>query len=322
MTNNHSSHNDKSLPTSISSEKSVPLYLSEIDKNSNEQEIDVLFNELLNNIHPKKLRGSRKISLWSIILPKNLQEGLVFGILFFYLLVSLFVALPVRYQVSIFWARLIVETSVFAIILLLFLSIIVSIKSNWQSPREKTQRCLNKIKNEFIAEQEKVARLYSLASQEKLKSFEIEIEKTIREAQASERIISSASLISAIIIVLLSIYILDIQPQDLGNNLLKNAPVGIPGAVPLIAITLNFMNALNLKSEINELSKCLALLKKAQIKRDKVETYKNLAQSEQSGKKQSLISKLKQIKIDGPEDFAENLDLYLSGEKRVEPDIR
>ncbi len=32
-------------------------------------------------------------------------------------------------------------------------------------------------------------------------------------------------------------------------------------------------------------------------------------------KKRSLMSKLKTIQIEAPEDFAENLDLYLSGEK-------
>lgn len=48
---------------------------------------------------------------------------------------------------------------------------------------------------------------------------------------------------------------------------------------------------------------------------------KNFAQSKQNGKKQSLMSKLKSIKIEAPEDFAANLDLYLSGEKRVEPDL-
>lgn len=32
----------------------------------------------------------------------------------------------------------------------------------------------------------------------------------------------------------------------------------------------------------------------------------------------SLLSKLKKIKIDGPEDFSENLDLYLSGEKTID----
>ena len=31
----------------------------------------------------------------------------------------------------------------------------------------------------------------------------------------------------------------------------------------------------------------------------------------------SLLERLSQIQIDGPEDFAENLDLYLSGEKQI-----
>jgi hypothetical protein len=31
----------------------------------------------------------------------------------------------------------------------------------------------------------------------------------------------------------------------------------------------------------------------------------------------TLFSKLRNIKIDGPEDFSENLDLYLSGEKSI-----
>jgi len=38
--------------------------------------------------------------------------------------------------------------------------------------------------------------------------------------------------------------------------------------------------------------------------------------------KQSLMSKLRAIKIDAPEDFAENFDLYLRGEKKLETDIR
>lgn len=49
---------------------------------------------------------------------------------------------------------------------------------------------------------------------------------------------------------------------------------------------------------------------------------KKFASSKQSGKKQSLMSQLKKIKIDGPEDFAANLDLYLSGEKQIDSDIR
>lgn len=38
--------------------------------------------------------------------------------------------------------------------------------------------------------------------------------------------------------------------------------------------------------------------------------------------KQSLMSKLRAIKIDAPEDFAENFDLYVRGEKQIETDIR
>jgi hypothetical protein len=34
-----------------------------------------------------------------------------------------------------------------------------------------------------------------------------------------------------------------------------------------------------------------------------------------NGDGRSLMSKLREITIDGPDDFAENIDLYLSGEK-------
>lgn len=49
---------------------------------------------------------------------------------------------------------------------------------------------------------------------------------------------------------------------------------------------------------------------------------KKFARSRAAGTKQSIMSKLREIQFDGPEDFAPNLDLYLSGEKREEPDIR
>ena len=45
---------------------------------------------------------------------------------------------------------------------------------------------------------------------------------------------------------------------------------------------------------------------------------KGFAESMKNGKKQSFMSKLKSIKIDAPKDFATDLDLYMSGEKRVE----
>jgi hypothetical protein len=43
--------------------------------------------------------------------------------------------------------------------------------------------------------------------------------------------------------------------------------------------------------------------------------------SERACKPGSFLAKLKDIQIDAPEDFATNLDQYLSGEKRVEDDL-
>ena len=44
---------------------------------------------------------------------------------------------------------------------------------------------------------------------------------------------------------------------------------------------------------------------------------KSLAESKTGEKKRSFMSRLKRIQIEAPEDFAANLDLYVSGEKRV-----
>lgn len=48
---------------------------------------------------------------------------------------------------------------------------------------------------------------------------------------------------------------------------------------------------------------------------------RRFAQEKQRGAKSTFMAKLKSIQIDAPEDFAANLDLYVSGEKRVEPDL-
>lgn len=44
-------------------------------------------------------------------------------------------------------------------------------------------------------------------------------------------------------------------------------------------------------------------------------------QSKQPQKKPGLMTKLRQIQIDAPEDFAANLDLYLSGEKNASTNL-
>jgi hypothetical protein len=47
------------------------------------------------------------------------------------------------------------------------------------------------------------------------------------------------------------------------------------------------------------------------------EVVKIYSRTETENNGSSLFTKLKKISIDGPEDFSENLDLYLSGEKTI-----
>ena len=48
---------------------------------------------------------------------------------------------------------------------------------------------------------------------------------------------------------------------------------------------------------------------------------KHFIQSKRQAKPRSLMAALRDIHIDASPDFAANLDLYVSGEKRVEPDL-
>jgi hypothetical protein len=47
------------------------------------------------------------------------------------------------------------------------------------------------------------------------------------------------------------------------------------------------------------------------------EVVKVYSRAETESNGNTLFSKLRKIKIQGPEDFSENLDLYLSGEKTI-----
>jgi len=51
-----------------------------------------------------------------------------------------------------------------------------------------------------------------------------------------------------------------------------------------------------------------------------MELYKLIKKFENHDKekRQSFMSKLRSIKIEGPKDFSKNIDLYLSGEKKIE----
>lgn len=165
---------------------------------------------------------------------------------------------------------------------------------------------MNQLKNEYIYEREKIICLRRITSKIKLKYLEIDVERLLKEAQNKDKVSSSFSPILAIMFVAGITFILGVRVDLLENNWLK----AIIGAVPLITVVLNFALALISKSEIDGLSKCLAILKKAQISTDDIESYEKLAQSEELGKKQSFMSKIKNISIDAPADFSVNHDKY------------
>jgi hypothetical protein len=48
------------------------------------------------------------------------------------------------------------------------------------------------------------------------------------------------------------------------------------------------------------------------------QVVKSFARPEPESQKPTLMSKLRRVRISGPPDFSENIDLYLTGEKTVE----
>lgn len=48
---------------------------------------------------------------------------------------------------------------------------------------------------------------------------------------------------------------------------------------------------------------------------------KKFAEAKQTPARPTLMSQLREIKIDAPEDFSANIDQYLSGEKHVDPEL-
>ncbi len=133
--------------------------------------------------------------------------------------------------------------------------------------------------------------------------------------------------ILAFVFVVFCIYILNVvlgvdAKLVLGNNLFYGTITGISGLIALCLLILKFLHESKYESQITNYNKCISFLEKAQTIANNLEVSNNFLQPKQHGKKQSLMAKLKSIRIDAPEDFATNLELYVSGEKRAESDLR
>lgn len=52
------------------------------------------------------------------------------------------------------------------------------------------------------------------------------------------------------------------------------------------------------------------------------EVYEFVEKIEEKEEKSGLLRRLQKIKIEAPPDFAENIDLYMNGEKSIEENLR
>lgn len=156
---------------------------------------------------------------------------------------------------------------------------------------------------------------------ETLETVEQDFEDEIKRVQASKEIISVLSPILAILIVVFTINNFGLQVQSLRNNFLYVAVSGVSGFVALVLAVINLYREFLLQPNISKCNKCISVIKKAQIVINKSENNKKLSQIKQHGKKLSLLSRLQKIKTEGSEDFAANYDRYITGEKRIEPDL-
>lgn len=126
--------------------------------------------------------------------------------------------------------------------------------------------------------------------------------------------------ILAILIVIFTINNFGLPVQSLGNNFLYGAVSGVPSFIALVLAVLNFYREFLLQPNIARCNQCISVLRKAQIITDESETNKSISKS--NNNKPNLLARLQNISIEGPEDFADNHDLYISGEKRIEADLR
>jgi len=282
--------------------------------------------ELLEKIAPKAARNAKRLSLRDseIKAPRRKWEKVAFiGVgasTFAFILAAVLLSHLKTIQLAFFTLG-----CAFFITFFLILFLGVTITKDLKNFKDLSRKRSKYSGHHTEYEQKIVNELSKKASQQTLKVAKIDFEFSLKKIQTRNQTASSFLPILGAFIAVAIIFVYGNPVQFLGNNSLSSiydVLRVISGLVaPLLPIA-NFFDKLATETIINEYNSCLFLLEKAQVVVNNVEANKNSSQFEQLRKKQSLMSKLKNIKIDGPEDFAENIDLYLSGEKRIEPDIR
>ncbi len=138
----------------------------------------------------------------------------------------------------------------------------------------------------------------------------------------------SHSLIQLCSVISIGILIYILVPQEFEKLVfsrdIKTLPVVLTVLTALGAgfnLMYRFIIEESIKVQIIKLKNCIWLLQQAQLLIGYFKENNKFEQSKRKDSKPSLMSRLRNISIEGPEDFAANHDLYISGEKRIEPDI-
>jgi hypothetical protein len=302
------------------------LHHSELSEKENKdnEELNFIFDILANSITPKQGEVFKKFSLpktiliiWCKIASTIWEQISLSGFLFITLT-------AVLARVSSKTTQPTFSTTIyFFIAIIFFLLYIVSsfirVIHQWESPEKIILKDIDATRQETLFDRQIIKELSEKVKKENLKIAEGAFKILIDNRQSQVEIAASLSPVLSVIIVALFIFIFGI-PIDLGNTLFYVAVTAIMGAV--LKPTFDFIGKSALQPQLVKLKKCLFLLEQAESILNNIETNKNATQSKHHDKKPSLMSRLRNISIEGPEDFAVNHDLYISGEKRIEPDLR
>jgi len=292
----------------------------------NDQEIaqiyEILLKQVIENSKPKEAKHP---NIWSKLAP-NISSRIILAIA---LVSFIFVCVSALINSTIILKAML---TIFIILLFLFLLLyLIKELRSLKGIQKQIETNFKKIINQAETNDWSIVdQLIKAANFKKdiLEVVKVKISSSIEEIKDRTEITYKFIKILSIFIIAIIIY--GWIPSDLLLKIINSTDIKLwTGILALLSALLTGIVlvwelhfALDFQVEINKLKKCLYLLEQAKLLIDNVGFNKDIMPIKQRANKQSLMSQLKNIKIDGPEDFAENIDLYLSGEKRIETDIR
>lgn len=203
------------------------------------------------------------------------------------------------------------------------IKLLIQTITQWENSEKIINKRIIKTGKNTVNEQQLISEICTKATHPNtLKLAEQKFKYLIEERQARAKITSSSLPILALAIVSIYILVYGIPGEFLKDPSRYSTGLGLlSAALAIIRAISEFFLASESQYQIIKFKQCLYLLEQAQVVKSSLEVKKDV-QSKQPNNKQSFMSKLKSIKINAPEDFATNINQYVSGEKRIEPDIR